>query len=182
MVARDEGHQNELGDDAEPRDARDAAGAKVRGALLHTREVLTPTMGAAFVEKLGLTGDTPEDPVAVERVANQVLTNLEKMSAAAPVVEDYAFKPEKFRARINAALPALSQALLDVARESKEADEALNEKNKAIAAYDATFAQVANLTSALLEFVGEKELAGKVRPSTRRPGQTTEVANQDPQE
>ncbi|MEW5853034.1 MAG: hypothetical protein AB2A00_29895 [Myxococcota bacterium] len=179
MVAADDAHERELGDDAGPRTKRDESAVAVRAVLVRMKEVLTPVMGQSYVAQLGLAGETPEDPVAVERVATQVHEGLKSVPPPAPLVEEFTFNPEKYRAQIALKLPELSQALKDVSREGKEADDTLNRKNKAIASYDATFSQVANLTSALLEFIGEKDLAGKVRPSSRRPGQTTEVANEE---
>ncbi|MEM9463383.1 MAG: hypothetical protein AAGF11_55085 [Myxococcota bacterium] len=71
---------------------------------------------------------------------------------------------------------ALSSALADVAREVREAEATLVAKNRALDEYDRTFGDVATLVSALLRIGGEVELAARVKPSTRRPGQTLEVA------
>lgn len=50
--------------------------------------------------------------------------------------------------------------------------------------HDAIFGNVASLVSALLKIGGQPELAARVRPSARRPGQTVELAEGDdiPQE
>ena len=52
-------------------------------------------------------------------------------------------------------------------------------KQRAFEEYDQTFLQVATYVSAMLAIGGEKELARRVRPSSRRPGQTDEVATSD---
>jgi hypothetical protein len=45
-------------------------------------------------------------------------------------------------------------------------------KQRTMAEYDRTFSTTANLVSHLLRTAGEIELARRVRPSTRKPGQT----------
>jgi hypothetical protein len=67
-----------------------------------------------------------------------------------------------------------------VTAEVREADATLAAKNGALSAHDLVFAGVANVTSALLKAAGEKELAGKVRPSAKKPGRTAELAAQEP--
>ena len=63
-----------------------------------------------------------------------------------------------------------------VADEERQAQATLEAKNKAIAVYDHAFSITASLVSTLLNAAGEKELAKRVRPSARRPGQTNEDA------
>jgi hypothetical protein len=53
-------------------------------------------------------------------------------------------------------------------------------KRERIEKYDAAFSSTANIVSALLQIAGEKELAGRVRPSGRRAGQTVEDAAEAP--
>ena len=50
----------------------------------------------------------------------------------------------------------------------------LAKKNQAVEEYDRVFTGVATSLSGLFTLAGERELAEKVRPSTRRPGQTVE--------
>ncbi|MBI5495205.1 MAG: hypothetical protein HY904_09250 [Deltaproteobacteria bacterium] len=172
MTAADEKHVQELGDDNEPRARRDAAAEQTHALLLDTKEALTGAFGAEFVARLGLGGTVPVDPVAISRTAALVLTNLGTLPAPASRLPGYAYNAAAFSNPLKTRHDALTAALADVARESKEADATLAEKTRAVEAYDTTFSRVANLTSALLEAVDEKDLAGKVRPSLRRPGQT----------
>jgi hypothetical protein len=45
--------------------------------------------------------------------------------------------------------------------------------------YDLTFSTTANLLSNMLKAAGEAELAKRVRPSSRKPGQTIEDAQDE---
>ena len=81
--------------------------------------------------------------------------------------------------RLEQSAEALSLTLADVAREAREAEATLVAKHRALDDHDRTFGDVATLVSALLRMGGEVELAARVRPSARRPGQTLEVAAED---
>ena len=76
---------------------------------------------------------------------------------------------EKAR-RMGAAMEAIN-------RETKENQETLQKRDRALADFTTVFRAVANLTSVLLASGGEDGLAARVRPSARRAGQTEEVAN-----
>ena len=52
-------------------------------------------------------------------------------------------------------------------------------KQNAIETYDDTFSTTANLISHMLRAAGEDALAKRVRPSTRKPGQTVEEPEVD---
>jgi hypothetical protein len=54
----------------------------------------------------------------------------------------------------------------------------LVEKREAMSAYDSGFSATADLISTLLKLAGEDELAKRVGPSVRRPGQTIEDAEE----
>ena len=64
------------------------------------------------------------------------------------------------------------------AREVREAQGTLADKNTAIAAYDIAFSRASKVLEALFLLAGETALADRVRPSARRPGQTEELAPQ----
>ena len=80
--------------------------------------------------------------------------------------------PRRRRAR----RAALDATIKDVAREVNEAQATLDEKNRAMASYDELFASGATTVTGLLRMSGKADLAAKVKPSTRRPGQTASDA------
>jgi hypothetical protein len=70
----------------------------------------------------------------------------------------------------------LDAAIKDVAREVNEAQATLDEKNRAMASYDELFGSGATTVTGLLRMAGKADLAAKVKPSTRRSGQTASDA------
>ena len=107
------------------------------------------------------------------------LDNMQKKAAPAPRFPGMCFDATYWTGRLTAAIVPLKGALADVAREERENEATYVAKTRAIEAYDQTFSQVATYVSAMLAIAGEKELARRVRPSSRRPGQTDEVAAAD---
>ena len=66
-----------------------------------------------------------------------------------------------------------------MAGEKTKAVTTMVNKHESMEQYDRTFSAAANLISTLLKVSGESELARRVRPSTRKPGQTVEVAKDE---
>lgn len=56
MVAADEAHERELGDDQGPRRARDEAGEALYGAIVELKEMAVGLLGPAALPVLGLQG------------------------------------------------------------------------------------------------------------------------------
>ncbi|MEM1413540.1 MAG: hypothetical protein AAGH15_01500 [Myxococcota bacterium] len=170
MVAADEAHEAELGDDPAARDARDAASSALRERMITLREIVRGVYGAAAEEAV-FTGRIPMDAVVVARTAGEVATRLEAARLPEPRVSGAALDVAALAAELRAGRAALEKALDDVAREAREAQVTLTEKTESMAAYDRVFVQFASSLFSAFESAGEPALAARVRPSRRRPGQ-----------
>jgi hypothetical protein len=181
MVRADEAHLNETADDSAVLSERDEKAAVLRSVLVELRGGASAVYGADFVRKLGFKGETPSDPLALQTLGEQVLANLEgaATSPPAPARIGISMDLSAFKTPVTDALTPLGKALEGVAADKRDADQTLVAKQRAMEQYDLTFSTTANLISHMLRAAGETELAGKVRPSTRKPGQTIEDA-QDP--
>jgi len=178
MVKADEAHEAELSDDPPVRAARESAQAALRLDLVNLREMIIGVYGQPTAAKL-FVGSTPEDPVVLSRFAGEVADNFKKIKLPAPRVKGAKLDADDAIASLTDKRAQLDATLEGVQREVREAQKTLGAKNAAIAAYDRTFTGVATTISGLLLLVGETELAAKLRPSTRRAGQTAEEAGDD---
>jgi hypothetical protein len=176
MVRYDEAHEEELRDDPEVRERRDTCCRNLVGRLVESREQLTTIGGPDYAAKLGFSGKIPVDPVEVLRLGQTVMQHLTKVTPPASRIPGHTMDPELWRAPIAASVAEMEGLTVQVAEEEREAEATLTSKYASIEAYDRAFSRAANLVSTLLEIAGQKELAKRVRPSTRRSGQTTEDA------
>ena len=180
MVEKDEAHAAELGDDAPVREERDEARTALYDELVTLREVLIGAYGGPVASKV-FAGSTPEDPVVLTRYAGEVADRLQKVKLPASRIKGAKLDVAETAASLRDKRAELEQHLKAVQREVREAQKTLDAKNAAMTAYDETFGGVATTLSGLLRLSGKAELAAKVRPSIRRPGQTAEQAGDVPE-
>lgn len=171
MVSADAAHEAELGDDEPARRARDEAASNLSDKIVELREVITGVYGAATATTV-FSGPTPEDPVVLSRFAGEVATQLGKIKLPAPRIKGATLDIADTVSALRAHRVTLDTQLKGVAREVREAQATLDAKTQAMAAYDEVFAGAATALTGLLRLAGKTELAAKVRPSLRRPGQT----------
>lgn len=171
MVSADAAHESELADDPAARNERDGAASTLTGRLVELREVLTGLFGAELSRGV-IDGKAPTDPVVLERFAGEVLDRLSRADLSSPRVPGAQLDGAALSANIGATRAALASKLEAVAREVREAQDTLAKKNQAVADYDRIFKGVALTLTGLFTLAGQDELARKVRPSARRPGQT----------
>ncbi len=178
MATADEAHIHELSDDDPIRASRDKAQVALNDELVELREWMTGLFGARAVRSLGFAAETPRDPAALSHFAGEVVKSLREKTFPAPKRDGVSWAPTKEAGKIEKLRAQLDTALAEVVREVREAQGTLADKNTAIAAYDTSFSRVAKFLEGLFTLAGETALADRVRPSTRRPGQTEELAPQ----
>ena len=84
LVAADRAHEQELSDDAGPREDRDEAAAKVRSVLVDLREAVESTYGARGLTLLGLEDAIAVDPSALATAGGSVQTTLKDATIQLP--------------------------------------------------------------------------------------------------
>ena len=168
MITADETHDAELRDDATPRAARDSMARQLYNQLLQVRDTVSGIYGEAPLRQLGLSGVTPIEPVTLVRLATQVADELGRMRLPAPRMVGVSLDTAAIVQQLTAISGQLDAHLADVAREARQAQTTLTNKNRAIAGYDTTYAAVIQIMSGLLLLAGEPELAERIRPTRRR--------------
>ena len=179
LIAADEANEAELADDAAERARRDEGAAALRAAAVTLREILIGVYGTEFASSI-LTGSTPEDPVVLSRFAGEVIRKLRDATPPPARVAGASLDLARAATELGDLTGALDEQLKHVQLEARQAQATVVAKASAMAAYDATFTGVAGTLSGLLRLAGERELAARVRPSGRRPGQTAEAAGDPP--
>lgn len=175
MVSADDAHEMELSDDDGHREARELAIQELYAKLVEASEIVGGLYGTKGVKAIGLDGTTPRDGALLIRYAQNASGLMRAVKLGKSRVKGASFDTEELAAELDACTKKIQKALDDVARETREAEATLIKKKTAITGFDATFSSIAGMLSALLTIGGEKELAQRVRPSSRRPGQVEET-------
>jgi hypothetical protein len=179
MIAADDAHIGELAEDSDAREALEKTAATLHTDLVALRSATTSVLGSGYTRSLGFVGNTPDDPVAVERLGKLVAKNLTEVALPTGPLEGFTFDPKKWSIRLTGHLAPVAAARAALQREKRESETTLVAKQKAISSYDQTFSHTATLVSTFLAIAGETELARRVRPSTRKTGQTVEEAGDE---
>jgi hypothetical protein len=133
--------------------------------------------GQAGLKALGLDGRTPTDSRAILEHARNLIQRLSdpELIWPKPLQPGVKLSPAVWIGELEGPVKRLAEARKDVAREERELQATGVAKAKAMSAQDAMFSAGAGFISATLALVGERDLAGKTRPSTRRAGTTAAI-------
>jgi len=173
MVAADQAHERELADDSDPRTAREQAFSSLSDYLIQAREIAVGLYGAKAMQSVGFLA-IPKDPVVLHRYAGELSTSLRTAQLPKPRVKGAQWDAVEVANVIDNHRKILDEHIQTVARETREAQATLDAKTRAIDFYDCTYAGVSSSLSGLLTLAGKRELAQKLRPSVRHPGQLAE--------
>lgn len=174
LVAADATLIKELEDDQEPRERRERARGALFERLGSVRGLVRGIYGDTGVSRLGLSGPTPTEPIALHRRGKHVLENLTLLATMTPVIEGGSMDIATVQSRLAEEVAALGAAIDDLAREARERDMAQTEKDRTMDEYDVHFGFAARMLEGMLGSAGELDLAARVRPSARRPGRVEE--------
>ena len=161
-------HALELGDDGPILQQRDEQSAALYRGIISFREALGGVFGAEVLPRFGLKGNTPQDPVVLLEYVQNVIALVRKGPLPLPKEEGISYDPSRRLDALEEAHGALSASLREVAKEKREAQETLTNRDRAVDAYDTAYSQAANFLVGIFSLAGLSELAERVRPTARR--------------
>ena len=177
LLGAETAHIIELSDDIPVRKERDDARVSLREELVRLRPTVEAAAGTDYLARIGMTGGSREDPSEMQRLAGVLVAGLRREALPASLLPGYVLPAAELATRLEQKARRMGAAMEAINRETKENQETLQKRDRALADFTTVFRAVANLTSVLLASGGEDGLAARVRPSARRAGQTEEVAN-----
>lgn len=171
-AAADDAHEAEQADDVAPREARDTSAAALRETVMDLRRALEPG-GRAVLTTFGLAAPVSEKPTEILTTGRYVLTRLEDDALPWPKPRRGVSVDRKlFIEDLTAQVSALDTALAKVATETKELESTKLMRDTVESVHNAMFSLSAGLGWEVFKAAGKVELADRIRPSARRPGQT----------
>lgn len=180
MVKADIANVEELGDNREILDRRDQATAEVRAVLVELRAVLTTFFGPQVLAPFGyFTGETPTDPVLVQRLGASALKQLRTFNPPPAPRKSMQFDNAEWIELLEKPVETLDARLAEVAADLRQDQLTQQAKNRAVENYDRAFKATTTLLVGVFTAVGRDDLASRVKPSARRPGRTLEDVNAD---
>ena len=139
--------------------------------------MLIGVFGSSVLKEAGFTQSTPNDPVQLSRLAGQVAQALLTVRLPASRVPGASLDLKALAADLTKKRARLDSGLGAVAREAREAQAAMSQRNAALTEFDQSQGGVAAVLSGMLQLAGKPDLADRVRPTlTRRPARSEDPA------
>lgn len=172
---------DEMQDDHAPLERRERARSALFQRMGSLRAMTRGIYGESALGRVGMSGNTPIEPLALHRLGTHVLEHLGVLATLPPAVAGGVLDIATVREDLTAQVAALGQAIDDIAHEERKREVALAHKNSVMAEFDAQFAYGAHMLEGLFGWAGEPDLAARVRPSSRQPGRLDQPLDDEPE-
>ncbi len=150
LILRDNEYQTELGDDAIPREERDAAAAALYDEVVRLKQATYNLFGALWVSKLTFPKVISPDPAHIKRTAEQVLSALATHTLPDPRIPGVGrVDASEWKTALEKPLKALNDALEVVKKEENEAVATRDKRDSALEALIEANVGAAQLAQAL---------------------------------
>lgn len=157
----------EQADDHAPRRQRDEATEAALAVMTRLRSAVSDALGAEGLATYGLAGETPRTPKALSAHLTNVANLLGEKPATVTTEFGGTFDSAAARTALLAKNAPLAAALGVVDREERELEEALGQRDQALASWTEVYQGVATTLEGLFRMAGRPDLALRVRPTSR---------------
>jgi hypothetical protein len=181
LRARELAYTAEQADDGPVRAARDASVQDALGLMTRLRSTVEDALGRTKLSTYGLQGDTPRAPRRLLHHIQNVSQLLKQSPATVTTPFGSSFSTESASAVLDAKHRELGKHIKDDDREARELEDALAERDRAMAAWSDAYQAVASALEGMYRLAGWKELAERVRP-TQRAARGEEVGGEGTEE
>lgn len=168
LEASEHAYTAEQGDDPAVRERRDASVERAYGLLVRVRSAVHQTLGEAGLARYGLQGETPRDPAQLLAHGRNVLQLLDRHPLQQAGDLGGTFDTASIRLALGPGVADLDAALQAVATETRELQQALATRDRALAAWQDAYVAVATLVEGVYRLAGARTLAERIRPTTAR--------------
>lgn len=176
MVEASEDHERELADDTLPRKKRDERKNKLLKKVVDVRDSINSVLGQGALKALGISGRTPQEPVALIKTAKKMAKGLEdeEVKLPGPRVKGITLDRVVLAGELRELINPLQEALDVVGLEERQAEQTLSKKWASIDQNDETFGDGSRWLEQTLYIAGQDDIADKVRSSKSKPGRLDE--------
>jgi len=157
----------EQADDGPVRAARDGKVAEVTALIVRLRSAVEDNLGREALRTYGLQGHTPRNPRTLLGYLRNVANLLRQTPATVTMPFGATFSTDAAATSLEAQHAALLALIQDDDREARELEEAMAQRDRALATWSDRYQGVAATLEGLYRLAGWRELADRIRPTQR---------------
>jgi len=173
LVEIDEDHQAELNEDRKLREQRDTAARELKVLVGRLRTLIDSACGSGSCARLlNVEGAIPQDPLVLSRVASRLLEGLRQGfpgEAGHSLLPGVQLDAAAWIDLLQGPLKRLNDALNRLSQENPETIGRQVVKSSLLEEYDRAYRATAKIVQNLFRYVGQVDLAERVRPKQRSP-------------
>ena len=182
LVAADRAYRDQRAQETLVRGRRDAAVQEVNRDVVDLRDALKGVYTAERLAELGFPRRMPRGPEKLSEQASYLNLRLGDPDLDLSGARyEFQVEPTNLVTKLSGSSATLQQAIEDLAREKRESEALKLAKDDALERYNSSFLWIARSVESLLRLAGLDKVAERVRPSSRRKGET-EVKGDPPED
>ena len=173
LVAADRAYRDQRAQETLVRGRRDAAVQEVNRDVVDLRDALKGVYTAERLAELGFPRRMPRGPEKLSEQASYLNLRLGDPDLDLSGARyEFQVEPTNLVTKLSGSSATLQQAIEDLAREKRESEALKLAKDDALERYNSSFLWIARSVESLLRLAGLDKVAERVRPSSRRKGET----------